>query len=425
MVCLLRLLAIFCATNSFVYVGETARSTAPSYRDGEAWNEACSDQHLQWLRTYIRKHREERERAESKYLVYPCGIDGSSGHRDHSHHCPAGVAERVRGIMFLLRLAEASGRILLINSTQPAQMQLLQPSGLLNWLPPTLSHNPAQLDVYKDIMPKLQDGSFDQVKDRLVVWAADEREDENYPGLPEIKRPWADLHSRLGRSQTVRPPGAGMWHALFKPSEAVTKVSQLQLEHLKFTNQTNYTIIHLRLGAATGDIRYHGQTMSTGGITDWCERGFQVQGESALPLVMSSIECAKALAAAHGYTDTRLVMITDHPILRKFLAAGMVENVVSYRVQASQLQGDLKAMEGPVASVVDMLIMAHANCQVAGLRGFSNIAHWWSGDSCHRNIHSAMSATVPRVQECPSEHWKADDAGRRQLLVGGRRGCGM
>ncbi|GFH32075.1 hypothetical protein HaLaN_31233, partial [Haematococcus lacustris] len=57
-------------------------------------------------------------------------------------------------------------------------MQLLQPSGLLNWLPPTLSHSSAQLDVYKDIMPKLQDGSFDQVKDRLVVWAADEREDE-------------------------------------------------------------------------------------------------------------------------------------------------------------------------------------------------------------------------------------------------------
>ncbi|KAL6753918.1 hypothetical protein V8C86DRAFT_2717108 [Haematococcus lacustris] len=392
MVPLLRLLAIFCATNSFVYIGETARSTAPTYRDEKAWTEACSDQHLQWLRTYIRKHREERERAESKYLVYPCGIDGSLGHRDHSHHCPAGVAERVRGIMFLLRLAEASGRILLINSTQPAQMQLLQPSGLLNWLPPTLSHSSAQLDVYKDIIPKLQNGSFDQVQDRLVVWAADEREDENYPGLPEIKRPWADLHC--------------MWHALFKPSEVVTKVSQLQLEHLKFTNQTNYTIIHLRLGAATGDIRYHGQTMSTGGITDW---------ESALPLVMSSIECAKALAAAHGYTPNGpVVMITDHPILRKFLAAGMVENVVSYRVQASQLQGDLKAMEGPVASVVDMLIMAHANCQVAGLRGFSNIAHWWSGDSCHRNIH-----------ECPSEHWKADDAGRRQLLVGGRRGCGM
>lgn len=77
-----------------------------------------------WMADYAAFHNRNRYSPSAKYLIYLC-----SHSRADDYKRPAierqtcnGLADRLKGIMFLTRLAAASNRILIINNTQPVDL---------------------------------------------------------------------------------------------------------------------------------------------------------------------------------------------------------------------------------------------------------------------------------------------------------------
>ncbi|KAJ9507994.1 hypothetical protein QJQ45_021328, partial [Haematococcus lacustris] len=85
--------------------------------------------------------------------------------------------------------------------------------------------------------------------------------------------------------------------------------------------------------------------------------------ENSLPLVLSAARCAKHLGLQHGY-DGPVVMVTDHAVVRKFVAAGFVKNVTAYKTIPHHFESAHGAIEGAVTTVSDLVVLAHAKCQV-------------------------------------------------------------
>lgn len=69
-----------------------------------------------WLDDYISWHRQARSAPDSKFLVWRCnkGQEVTCG----------GLGDRLRGIMWTLRVAVASRRVLLINQASPMPMEV-------------------------------------------------------------------------------------------------------------------------------------------------------------------------------------------------------------------------------------------------------------------------------------------------------------
>ncbi|KAJ9535003.1 hypothetical protein QJQ45_029670, partial [Haematococcus lacustris] len=72
------------------------------------------------------------------------------------------------------------------------------------------------------------------------------------------------------------------------------------------------------------------------------------------------------------------------------LHAQTVTNVIPHHFDQA-----LDALDGLMDIVADLVVLSHAKCQVMGLRGYSNMAHWWAGDICFKEVHT-----------CVEELWK-------------------
>ncbi|GFH23982.1 hypothetical protein HaLaN_21690, partial [Haematococcus lacustris] len=56
-------------------------------------------------------------------------------------------------------------------------------------------------------------------------------------------------------------------------------------------------------------------------------------------------------------------MVTDHAVVRKFVAAGFVKNVTAYKTIPHHFDSAHGAIEGAVTTVSDLVVLAHAKCQ--------------------------------------------------------------
>ncbi|KAJ9505801.1 hypothetical protein QJQ45_021586 [Haematococcus lacustris] len=281
--------------------------------------------------------------------------------------------------MFLFRVAAMTKRILVIKQNHPAPLEeFLKPSGILDWMTHDITEPVSKIDILQQFIPHLKNGTVHELPHKYILCLCmpAEHEDTMHPGMPPIKERWADLHC--------------MWHALYQPSDRVVKQAEEQFQQLKIKPDQPYTSIHLRLGGMVGE----------SGNMHW---------ENSLPLVLSAARCAKHLGLQHGY-DGPVVMVTDHAVVRKFVAAGFVKNVTAYKTIPHHFDSAHGAIEGAVTTVSDLVVLAHAKCQVMGQRGFSNMAHWWAGDICFKDAHG-----------CPGEHWTANNKLRKLMAAARQR----
>ncbi|KAJ9507660.1 hypothetical protein QJQ45_019150 [Haematococcus lacustris] len=280
-------------------------------------------------------------------------------------------------------VAVKSQQTIVIKQNHPAPLEeFLKPSGILDWMTHDITEPVSKKDILQQFIPHLKNGTAHELPYKYILWRValscktlpiacievvqgsvssfvcretNEHEDTMHPGMPPIKERWADLHC--------------MWHALYQPSDRVVKQAEEQFQQLKIKPDRPYTSIHLRLCGMVGE----------SGNMYW---------ENSLPLVLSAARCAKHLGLQHGY-DGPVVMVTDHAVVRKFVAAGFVKNVTAYKTIPHHFDSAHGAIEGAVTTVSDLAVLAHAKCQVMGQRGFSNMAHWWAGDICFKDAHLA------------------------------------
>ncbi|KAJ9534828.1 hypothetical protein QJQ45_017283, partial [Haematococcus lacustris] len=397
----------------------------------ESWQLKCNAPHLAWMREYVAWHRETRhkpdtETSKRKYIGFVCMP--KEGARLGEPVC-SGLGDRIRGSLFLFRVAAMSRRLVIIKSEHPSPLKdYLKPSGIVDWLPYDITAPSTGLDM----IASLESGEFVNVNHTLILcrchvfqfkmlptlrcavalshragqqtvsedtlqpppatspmpccfllcsdYCLDSHHgcgkqpaaapDHMYPGLPPIKDFWYDLHC--------------VWHAMFQPSDQVVKRAEQHFNELRLTPQQPYTAIHLRLGGSMGEAT-------------------ALDRDKSLQLVLSSSLCAKRLAQQHGY-EGPVVMVTDHAILRQFIAAGILQNVTVTKMIPHHFDQALDALDGLVDIVSDLVVLSHAKCQVMGLRGYSNMAHWWAGDICFKEVHTCVDelwkiGTVPRIMK--------------------------
>lgn len=93
-----------------------------------------------WIAKYAEYHNAARYLPTSKYLIYLCsnGQAEDTADFDHRQNCN-GLADRMKGLMFLTRLAAGTGRILIINMTNPAPLSDALMPTLFDWRVSNLS----------------------------------------------------------------------------------------------------------------------------------------------------------------------------------------------------------------------------------------------------------------------------------------------
>ena len=87
-----------------------------------------------WIAQYARWHALARKQQDSRYLVWTCRLQPGKGGDayDMTNDCN-GMGVRARGIMWALRVAAASQRVLLVLQTLPAPMEEFLKPNNINW----------------------------------------------------------------------------------------------------------------------------------------------------------------------------------------------------------------------------------------------------------------------------------------------------
>ncbi|KAJ9534823.1 hypothetical protein QJQ45_017285 [Haematococcus lacustris] len=217
----------------------------------------------------------------------------------------SGLGDRIRGSLFLFRVAAMSRRLVIIKSEHPSPLKdYLKPSGIVDWLPYDITALPTHVDVGFKV--------------------------------------------------------------------AVQRAEQ-HFKELRLTPQQPYTAIHLRLGGSMGEAT-------------------SLDRDKALQLVLSSSLCARRLAQQHGY-EGPVVMVTDHAILRQFIAAGMLQNVTVTKMIPHHFDQALDALDGLVDIVSDLVVLSHAKCQVCARAPALMLPGW--NVTCVDELWKI--GTVPRI----------------------------
>ncbi|KAJ9522676.1 hypothetical protein QJQ45_019756 [Haematococcus lacustris] len=149
--------AMLAAFVHYGHGGQAALRAAPDMT-AKQWFRKCSTPDTSWLRSYIRWAKGQRSKgipaAGVKYLVWSCEVPPgrNSATKEHLQWSQrqgtpglVHLALQLRGIMLALRIAATTNRLLLVQQSKPAPMEVFLAPHLINW-----SVDPSQLPAFED-----------------------------------------------------------------------------------------------------------------------------------------------------------------------------------------------------------------------------------------------------------------------------------
>jgi hypothetical protein len=326
-----------------------------------------------WLHDYEQFHKENRGRELANYLVANAGSK-------------IGVGDMLRGMMFALRVAAATKRVLLLNWNNNAAANLttfLVPASGINWtLPGTLFERFSETDfetstAQTDVMPtsiisqNIKKLGLKFSQKQFLVFESNLRAEQHCSFCPD-----GGSRSALDDQHTC------MFQFLFKPSELVHKMAAQQLAAL-FPGQPlaslGYQAVHLRLGNQVGEARLFNRI------------GYNVESVDSMLL---SVSCGLGMAQQSGINTSAmpLLLIADHRNVRRFSQRGMIKHVVTPNYAAVHT-GRSNNSSSYLFAFVDIYLLARAKCLLLSHSGFSNVAWWLSGGiSCTQTLRECYLA---------------------------------
>jgi hypothetical protein len=155
---------------------------------------------------------------------------------------------------------------------------------------------------------------------------------------------------------------ACVWRAMFKPVAPILQSANEEMERMYQGKPRPYAAVHLRLGGLEGE---------------WGLPGAD-RGKAPLENFLAGVKCASQLAANSNrvHSDTPVLIVTDNHVLRKVLQEQSFKGLVSASglpVHLSQAKG--QSLDAHRSSVVDLVLLANAECLAASRSGFS--LHAW------------------------------------------------
>lgn len=311
---------------------------------------------------YEQFHKQTRAAAAAQYLI--AEAPGFVGIGDH-----------LRGMMYALRAAAATKRVLLLHWEHPGNLtDFLVPGAGIDWrfdgTPAAafgtmdLKTSTAQMDVLGNIdlgkmFPNATYFSSSPSNKTFLVLKT------NVPAeAPCLICP--PLQGKPAHSYAY----VCLFRFLFKASPLVETRTDEHLQTLYPGRPSNleYAAVHLRLG------QMRGEDASINRISGWVD---------PLAKFLMSVPCGMGMARQAGINVTRvpLLLLADHKGVRRFSNMGWLANVVAPKYEAVHTK--LNSHESHLLSFVDLNLLARAKCLVVSHSGFSNVGLWLgANDKC-------------------------------------------
>jgi hypothetical protein len=358
-------------------------------RAGDAFD---SSRCQQWLRHYEHWHEAQRGRPSAKYLIAEApGF--------------VGVGDHLRGMMYALRVAAATQRVLLLHWEHPGNLtNFLVPASRIDWrflgTPAAsfgtrdLKQATTEMDVFggADLgaaFPGARFFTHDPSNKTFLVLKTNFPAEQACIMCPGVRGTPAQGYDFVC-----------LFRFLFRPSVLVQRMTDEYLRSLYHLNSSSsssssgsnssssdgqqqlasleYAAVHLRLG------QMRGEDATINRISGWVD---------PLAKFLLSVSCGRAVAQQAGVnvTATPMLLLADHRGIRHFSAAGRLAGVVAPQYEAVHTK--LNSHRDHLLSFVDLNLLARAKCLVTSHSGFSNVGWWMSGgNSCRMMLGECHKA---------------------------------
>ncbi|GLI69540.1 hypothetical protein VaNZ11_014185 [Volvox africanus] len=316
----------------------------------------CLEPHRTLLSEYKAFHNANKYNPDAQYLVQTCWGEGCQG-----------TGDRVRGTMFLLRIAIAYKKILLVDWTRPAPLTNFLLPNDIDWtftgLDPNMFHTHPTLSKM-DFDEAIYNGQPDAVAKLNAT---------------KIHVLMTNQHFYINTMAGVTPVdydrkvdiGSCYYHFLFKFNASIIERGEQHLRQLYGPSPVDYIAWH------------------------W--RHFDADWDKEEPVLVSNLratmECAQKLGDLVGVNPVQqpVLLITDFNIFRQFVLAGELRKVVTLNITARHLDHFQSEQSLEVFSdvFVDLYLMSRARCLLTSRSGFSKLALWMAGGQllkCHRDM---------------------------------------
>lgn len=312
---------------------------------------------MPWLAEYEAFHAANRGKPGAKYLVHAV-TDRMSG----------GLGDRLRGMLYVVRAAAASRRVVLFKWTHPhALMHFFEPGGPIDWRPDGLNLPPPGQEIRAIDSPvgPVVDGSLLNATDDVIVVHTNRYMDATCKGCPPLSLWGADAPC--------------LWTRVFKPVATVQWRAQQQLQELFGRDALpRYVAIHMRLGGLAGETELDRV------------RG----GGTQLGNFMAAVSCGQRLLHSHGIRVPLLMVVDSHEVRERLKDRGFPSVVTPAGAPVHLDRADGASIEQHQATIVDLALLARAECLVTSPSGFSH--HAWlagGGKACQRVFFDCANVT--------------------------------
>lgn len=314
----------------------------------------------QWLVKYKKFHDENKASPNAHYMVYWCTGTMSC----------SGLGDRLRGIMYLLRVAYAYNLILIIHMDQPVDVRTFLLPNQIDW---TIDHNvPKDVDFFKAPMDSGafwkatgKDNRTEFLNTKVTKIVTNEFYDwdffgDNVTGLtPLMKHPKGE-----GSFVDVNTPyyvgqGVCLFRFLFKINPEVEKQADAKTKLLYGTERKDYVAWHWRGGGQVGEeVQFSG-----------------AYGLSRMAILMLGSNCVKSLARDAGIKGTKALLVTDTNPVRTFVAEGNLAGLTATADVAVMIDRVAKPdLNTYMPIFVDMVMLSRAKCILYSKSGVSYTA---------------------------------------------------
>ncbi|GLI65084.1 hypothetical protein VaNZ11_008520, partial [Volvox africanus] len=348
-----------------------------------------------WMDEYREFHRANRGAPGARYLVYYCGPDQNT--------C-AGTGDRVRSMLYLLRVAAVHRMIFIAKWSLPNNLTLVLEPHEIDWRPEGLPESVLST-VGKEYNTFSDEQFFATVQfggPHVERWARTPIHTTTaWPASIVDHQIWnTTLWSGKNNFMTLLGPLGGVpkdrreqwfrefqwyidisscwWHYTFKPTEAVVRKAQESLE----------AAYVLQPGMAPPSfVAWHWRTGGQRGETSIIRAENQEFFRPRLQQLISSINCVRAMALSHAVTVPVLI-VTDLNLFRSWIRSGGmgpgVTTLPSIAVHVDQTGGEPEHL---VNIMAEALVLSRAECLLISQSGFSNIALMMrTGSLCYHHI---------------------------------------
>ncbi|GLC40029.1 hypothetical protein PLESTB_001518700 [Pleodorina starrii] len=319
------------------------------------------------LQDYKAFHDANKHSPYAQYIVQTCW------HR----HCE-GAGDRIRGTLFLLRMAIEYRKILIIDWTRPAPLPYFLTPNQIDWT-----------------MTGFPDGFF--TENNTITLEEFNATTKHGPGTDEAIAKFMGTQKYV--TQGVRPFEA---HATRLPRIDPKRAIEIGACYFNFLFKLNSTIVergeaHLRQLYGPSPVDY----------VAWHWRHMDVDSKKEEPLIVSELgtamSCAEQLAGGIGVdlNQRPVLLVTDFNAFRHMVARGDVRKLTTPNITAKHIERGWADSVGPFQDVfVDLYILSRSRCLITSWSGFSKLALWMGSRQllhCHRDRLHCDKATVQNV----------------------------